>query len=421
MKALDRYLLSQIMPTLLITLFVAAVILSMERLMRLLDIAVGNGVSTLVVFQMLFNLVPQYIALALPVGLFLGVLLAFRKLSMQAELDAINASGIGIGRLIRPAVGLAFIMMALNFILSGYVQPYTQYAYRAILFNVTSGVIEQGIGEGIFMNLPNGYTLRVDQSRSGGRELYGVFAHKQESDGRIITLTAKQGELITGGLDGNVSMRLLNGNRTEWNPATKATSTIQFDMNNWELNLGDLMRFRGRGGDERELTIAELMRGYRYNLLSGRFGAQADANPEPEEPPEQIVAPSAVAAEFHNRLVFGISMLFLPLLAAPMGIMTRRSSRSFGLILGLSLIVSYHKCLDFTTAYARATGAPAGIILWSLFGLFAIGSTYLFYRTDLKAGTPPVQQFEAGWLSLKDRIVSVFRRKPALASGAKAS
>src|ERR1700679_932800 len=117
MKAIDRYLLRQIIPTLLVTLFIAAVVLAMDRLMRLLDIAVGNGVSTLVVFQMLFNLLPHYISLALPVGLFLGVLLSFRKLSMQSELDAINASGIGMVQLIRPAIGLAFIMMILNFAL----------------------------------------------------------------------------------------------------------------------------------------------------------------------------------------------------------------------------------------------------------------------------------------------------------------
>ena len=180
------------------------------------------------------------------------------------------------------------------------------------------------------------------------------------------------------------------------------------------------MRFRGRGGDERELTIAELLRGYRYNLLSGRFGAQPEANPAPREPPEHIVAPSAVASEFHGRLVFGISMLFLPLLAAPMGIMTRRSSRSFGLVLGLSLIVSYHKCLEFTEAYAGATGAPAGLILWSMFGLFAVGSSYLLYRTDLKAGTPPVQQLEVGWLKFRDRIVVVLppqARRPCAKAG----
>ena len=75
-KALDLYLLRQIMPTLLVTLLVAAIILLLERMLRLLDIAVGNGVSTLVVFQMLFYLIPHYIGLALPAALFLGVLLA---------------------------------------------------------------------------------------------------------------------------------------------------------------------------------------------------------------------------------------------------------------------------------------------------------------------------------------------------------
>ena len=88
-KALDLYLLRQIMPTLFVTLLVAAVILLLERMLRLLDIAVGNGVSTLVVVQMLFNLIPHYIGLALPAALFLGVLLAFRRLSSQSELDAI--------------------------------------------------------------------------------------------------------------------------------------------------------------------------------------------------------------------------------------------------------------------------------------------------------------------------------------------
>ncbi len=146
MKAIDLYVLRNIIPTVLIVLFIAAVILCMERLMRLLDIAVGNGVSTLVVFQMLFNLIPYYIGLALPVALFLGVLLAFRKLSLQSELDAINSCGIGVDRIIRPAIMLAAVMMFFNLLLSGYLTPYTRYAFRAIMFDITSGVIEHGIG-----------------------------------------------------------------------------------------------------------------------------------------------------------------------------------------------------------------------------------------------------------------------------------
>jgi lipopolysaccharide export system permease protein len=409
LKAIDRYLLRQIVPTIAVILFIAAVILMMERLMRLLDIAVGNGVSTLVVFQMLFYLFPYYIGLALPVALFLGVLMAFRKLSSQSELDAINSCGIGIGRLIRSALVLAVVMGGVNIILTGYAQPYTRYFFRAIMFNITSGVIEQGIGEGVFTSLPNGYTLRVEQSRSAGRELYGVFAHKQEDDGKIVTLTAKRGELMTGAMDGTVSLRLYEGNRSEWTPETKAVNTLAFQVFDWPMNLAELVRFRGRGGDERELTLFELFRGYRINMAEGRWGNTPEADPAPGKPPEEVIAPSAIAAELHGRLVFTFSMFLLPILAAPLGIMTTRASRSFGLVLGLLILVSYHKVLEFTGAYAASSGAPAGIILWSECAVFTLFSGYLFYITERKAGTPPVLRMEARWVAFIDRIIAIFR------------
>jgi len=411
MKAIDLYVLRNIVPTVLIVLFIAAVILCMERLMRLLDIAVGNGVSTLVVFQMLFNLIPYYIGLALPVALFLGVLLAFRKLSLQSELDAINSCGIGVDRIIRPAIVLAALMMIVNLLLSGYLTPYTRYAFRAIMFDITSGVIEQGIGEGIFMSLPNGYTLRVEQSRGAGRELYGVFAHREDENGRIITLTAKRGELLSGAREGMVAMRLYEGNRSEWDPATKATGTLQFQVFDWPLNLADLVQFRGRGGDERELTLFELMRAYRNNIRDGRSGNVAEPNPPPDMRAERILPPSAVASEMHGRLVYSLSMLILPILAAPLGIMTRRASRSFGLILGILLLVSYHKVLEFTEAYTGATGMLSGPLMWGIFALFILGSGYLFAATFRRSGTPPVQRMEAHWAGFIDRVTAPFRGK----------
>lgn len=416
MKAIDRYVLRNIVPTVVIILFIAFVILCMERLMRLLDIAVGNGVSTLVVFRMLFNLIPYYIGLALPVALFLGVLLAFRKLSLQSELDAINSCGIGVERVIRPAIGLAAVMVVFNFLLSGYLNPYGRYTLRAIEFDITSGVIQQGIGEGIFLNLPNGYTLRVEQSRGAGRDLYGVFAHRETDDGRIITMTAKRGQLLTNVQDGIVSLRLYDVTRSEWDPDTKATGTLQTGIFDWPLNLADLVQFRGRGGDERELTTFELMRAWRDNIKEGRWGNKAEESPTPDMRPERILAPSAVASEMHGRLVFSISMLFLPILAAPLGIMTRRASRSFGLILGILLLVAYQKVLEFTEAYSGATGLPPGLLLWSIFGLFILGSGYLFVATFRRSGTPPVQRMEARWNDLIGKLIAPFRaksRKPA--------
>ncbi|MEQ9443997.1 MAG: LPS export ABC transporter permease LptF [Rhodospirillaceae bacterium] len=408
-KALDIYLLRQIMPTLLVTLLIAAVILLLERMLRLLDIAVGNGVSTLVVFQMLFNLIPHYIGLALPAALFLGVLLAFRKLSSQSELDAIQSSGIGLSRFIRPAVILGLFMMIFNLILVGYLQPFSRYAYRALLFNVTSGVLESGIGEGVFMDLPNGYTLRVEQSRGAGRELFGVFAHQQKEDGTIVTLTAKRGRLVSGGPDNPTSLRLFQGNRSEWSPGASSANTVSFDAFDWPLNLDQLIRFRMRGGDERELTIDELLRGYVKNMSVDANGVRLVAA-NPEIYPEDRVPPAAAAAELHGRIVFSLSILFLPMLAAPLGIMTHRASKSFGLVIGLLTLVVYHKILEFSEAYATVGGVAPGPALWVPFAIFIAGTSYLFLKTEAVAGATPMQRMEDRWSGLTSSIMRLFRR-----------
>ena len=408
LKSLDFYILKQIMPTLLITLMVSAIILLLERMLRLLDLVVGNGVSTFVVVQMLFNLIPYYIGLALPVALFLGVLLAFRKLSSQSELDAILSTGIGLSRVIRVAVLLGLFMMIFNLILVGYLQPYSRYAYRLILFNISSGVLETGIGEGVFMNLPNDYTLRVQEARRAGKELYGVFAHHQSEDGTIVTLTAKRGRLITGGLDGKTNLRLYQGSRNKWSPGSYSSETISFEVFDWPLNLEKLVQFRVRGGDERELTLSELLDSYLSNgILKSK---NTNFNIENSIQKNKIDS-NAIKAELHSRIVISLSILVLPLLAASMGIMTRRSSRSFGLVFGLILIVVYHEILEFFEAIASVGFLAPVIALWTPFFLFLSASSYLFLKTEMVSGTTPVQNIEDKWSNFYQSIINLIREK----------
>lgn len=417
LKTLDRYMLAQIVPTMMITLLIAAVILLLERMLRLLDIAVGNGVSALVVFQMLFNLIPHYMGLAIPAALFLGVLLAVRKLSAQSELDAISSSGISLFRLIRPAMLLAGLMVVLNLILSGYLQPFSRYAYREILYDVTSGVIESGIGEGVFTDLPNGYTLKVDRSRGDGKELFGVFAHHEAEDGSLITYTAKRGLLITGEKERTVTLRLFDGKRISTKPGAKHATELAFDAFDWDVDMADLERFRLRGGDKRELTLTELWRGYTHRDQGGIAFDDRETTEEGvgRERPE-AVNPSAVASEFHSRIVFSLSLLLLPVLAAPLGFVTRRSSQSFGVVLGILLLLTYQKVLEFGEAYAAVGGMPAATALWTPFVLFALFTLSLFHATSRRAGITPMQALEqrVGNITggIGDLIGRLFKRKP---------
>ena len=58
---------------------------------------------------MLANLLPEYLSLGIPIGLMLGILLAFRKLALSSELDALRGIGIGFGRLLRVPYAYAIV------------------------------------------------------------------------------------------------------------------------------------------------------------------------------------------------------------------------------------------------------------------------------------------------------------------------
>ena len=94
-----------------------------------------------------------------------------------------------------------------------------------------------------------------------------------------------------------------------------------------------------------------------------------------------------------------------------MGIMTRRSSRSFGLVFGLILIVVYHEILEFFEAIASVGFLAPVIALWAPFFLFLSASAYLFLKTEVVSGTTPVQNIEDKWSNFYQSIINIIREK----------
>ena len=72
---------------LLATLAIAASLLLLDKMLTLFDFVAAEGGPVSVVWRMLANLMPEYLSLGIPIGLLLGILLAFRKLATSSELD----------------------------------------------------------------------------------------------------------------------------------------------------------------------------------------------------------------------------------------------------------------------------------------------------------------------------------------------
>ena len=79
LPAIDRYIFRLVIVPMLSVFAIAASLLVLDKMLRLFDFVAIEGGPVGVVFKMLIALVPEYASLAIPLGLLLGILLAFAR------------------------------------------------------------------------------------------------------------------------------------------------------------------------------------------------------------------------------------------------------------------------------------------------------------------------------------------------------
>ena len=127
--AIDRYVFRLVLMPMIGVFLLAASLLMLEKMLRLMEFVSTEGGPVTIVFRMLVNLIPEYAGLAIPLGLMLGILFAFRKLATTSELDVLRAVGWSYTRLLRVPYILTLLLMGLNFAIVGYWQPMARYGY----------------------------------------------------------------------------------------------------------------------------------------------------------------------------------------------------------------------------------------------------------------------------------------------------
>jgi lipopolysaccharide export system permease protein len=369
MRLIDTYILRRVLMPLLAAVGIAMAALLMQRLIHLLDLFANRGSPLSIILKMLGNLVPFYLGIALPAALFIGVLYAGSRLSSESELDAMRASGLSLLRLMAPVLALAVVLVIISSYLLGWLQPYTRFGYRALVHLVTDTQWDSAIERGAFFTGFGGKTILIGDISDGGRTLTKIFVNEKDDSGRTIILTAERGDLEKQS-DLSLVLRLQNGVRSETTPNGDATRAMTFTQLDLPLESIAPDPFRPRGEKESELTFTELVRFY--------FNTPAYLDIED------------ITAELHERLVRTVSIFFLPFLAFPVGISSRRTSKSLRMIVGVLFLILYYEVLQFGEAMVRKQALGPIPALWVPCAIFTACSLWLFWVADRKPGQDPL-------------------------------
>lgn len=393
--ATDRYIAKLVFTPMMGTLVIAAMLLVLEKMLRLFDFVAAEGGPVSVVWKMLANLLPEYLSLGIPIGLLLGILLAFRKLATTSELDIYRAVGMGYGRLLRVPYMFAFVLAALNLTIVGYLQPYSRYLYEELRFDLRSGALGASIKVGEFNNLGKNLTVRVDESFDDGKKLQGMFVYTESRNKQSIAVTAEGGSFLRTDDPDTIILRLQKGTLVHDAPKFVSPRVLSFTSHDVPIPLPKIEAFRDRGGKDREYTLNELL------SIGNNSG-------------ETLEARNKAMSNFHFRLVEVVIMLLMPLLAVALAVPPKRSTSALGVFLSIVMVVTYHKVNEYGEDIGGLGIVDPFIALWGPFLIFAALILWMFHVLAHIPGGQPIGALEttaekAGGAIKK--FLSLFQRK----------
>lgn len=389
--AIDRYIFRLVLMPMLGIFLLAASLLVLDKMLRLFDFVATEGGPVGVVFKMLANMLPEYASLAIPLGLMLGILLAFRKLATSSELDVMRAVGLSYTRMLRVPYLITFVLVLANLAIVGYLQPLSRYYYEELNYELKSGALGASIKVGEFTALKDRIALRIDESRDDGRRLMGIFARVQNDKGQVLSISAREGQFLA--LKNNpdtIIFRLQQGQIIQDQPGQQAR-VLTFTRHDLPIELPSIEKFRQRGGQEREYLLPELM----------KLGWDKDS-PKDERVSSQ--------ANFNFRIVEVVMMLLLPLLAVSLAIPPKRSTSSLGLFVSIVMVVAYHKINQYANDVASLGQMSPTLGLWGPFLFFAALIIWMYWRVAYVPGGQAIGWLETASAKAAKRIRSLLRR-----------
>ncbi|HUK02177.1 MAG TPA: LPS export ABC transporter permease LptF [Steroidobacteraceae bacterium] len=226
-RILDRYILREVTLSWISVTGILLVILLTNELARVLGRAADNQYPPNMVLALIGLGAVQNLNILLPIGLLLGVMLAFGRLYHDSEMAAALACGVGPVRVYGPVVLLAVLVTGLLAWLSLSEAPD---AMRQVL-NLRSAALRAGqytvVTPGRFRSFEGGTAVLYAQSANPDGTLSNVFVERNR-DGRVEVALAVRARHDMAADGHSLTITLYNGERFVGTPGSAQFRMMRF-------------------------------------------------------------------------------------------------------------------------------------------------------------------------------------------------
>lgn len=341
-RILSLYIIREIFSLFLLGIVIFTLVLLMGRLIKLTDLVISFGVPLADVSRMIMYLVPSFLVFTIPMAFLLAVLLAFGRLSADNEIIVIKASGMSLTQVMPPVIFCASVAVLLALGASMIGVPWGNSAFKELSFQVLKQNISATIREKTFWDDIPGVVIYTDRYDEQNHILKGVIIHDGRNPDRPMTIFAQDGVVTT----------------------EPGSQTLLLALHDGSIHMA------GAGGLYRLVHFGE------YSMTVGEKGSNSEITRNESdmwlsELQRQIKDPGTSAinrmktsAELNSRFTFPFASLVFAILGVPLGIQNRRSGKSGGFTVSISIILAYYVLMSVVRTLAERGVAPPAVMLW---------------------------------------------------------
>lgn len=223
---LDRYLLREVAQTTVAVTGVLLVILLSNQLARVLGQAAQNDFPGSVVLTLIGLTTLQQLTVLVPVGLFLGIVLALGRLYHESEMTAMTACGVGPLSIYRPIALFTLVVVALLAVLSFRVVPEAGSRAQQIRIEALRTAQFGALEPGRFRSFADGNAVFYAEKVERSGQLRGVFVQRRDED-RLEIAVADRAEQRGAGQAEQLFV-LFDGRRYEGVPGSREWRVVEF-------------------------------------------------------------------------------------------------------------------------------------------------------------------------------------------------
>ena len=223
---LDRYLLREVTLTSVAVTGVLLVILLSNQFARVLGQAAQTGLPGSIVLTLIGLTTLQQLTVLVPIGLFLGIVLALGRLYHESEMTAMAACGAGPLRVYRPMALLTLVVAALLAALSLRIVPEAGTRAQQIRVEALRSAQFGALEAGRFRTFAGGDAVFYAEKVSRDGRLEGVFAQRRDGE-RVEIAVAERAEQRGAGQPEQLFV-LYDGRRYEGIPGKPEWRVVEF-------------------------------------------------------------------------------------------------------------------------------------------------------------------------------------------------